>query len=67
MIDQELLKILACPDCKSDVVLKDNKLQCTKCQRRYPIKDGIPIMIIDESESLPKEENNEKDSSNSRT
>lgn len=50
MIDKELLAILACPACKADVELKDEKIVCTKCKRKYPIKDGIPIMLIDEAE-----------------
>lgn len=54
MIDRELLEILACPLCKADVILKDNRIVCTKCGRRYPIRDGIPIMLIDEAE-LPND------------
>lgn len=50
MIDKELLDILACPACKSDVVLKENKIVCTKCGKKYPVRDGIPIMLIDEAE-----------------
>ena len=50
MIDRELLEILACPACKADVELKDNKIVCVKCKRKYPIKDGIPIMLIEEAE-----------------
>lgn len=50
MIDKELLNILACPACKADVKLEDEKIVCTKCGRRYPIRDGIPIMLIDEAE-----------------
>jgi uncharacterized protein YbaR (Trm112 family) len=50
MIDEELLKILACPACKSDVKLEDNKIVCTGCGKKYPIKDGIPVMLIDEAE-----------------
>ena len=50
MIDKELLEILACPACKSDVQLKDDKIICLKCKRKYPIKDGIPIMLIEEAE-----------------
>ncbi len=50
MIDKELLDILACPLCKESVVLKDEKIVCTKCGRRYPIRDDIPIMLIDEAE-----------------
>jgi len=50
MIDKELLNILACPACKGDVELKENKIVCKKCLRKYPIRDGIPIMLIDEAE-----------------
>lgn len=49
-MDKELLKILACPACKADVELKENKIVCTKCGRKYPIREGIPIMLIDEAE-----------------
>lgn len=54
MIDKELLDILACPACKADVVLETSneheKIVCTKCKRKYPVKDGIPIMLIEEAE-----------------
>jgi uncharacterized protein YbaR (Trm112 family) len=50
MIDEELLKILACPACKADVKLDNNRIVCTKCGRKYPIKEGIPVMLIDEAE-----------------
>lgn len=50
MIDKELLNILACPECKADVELREEKIVCTKCLRRYPIKDGIPVMLVDEAE-----------------
>jgi uncharacterized protein YbaR (Trm112 family) len=50
MIDKELLDILACPACKADVKLEGERIVCTKCGRRYPIKDDIPIMLIDEAE-----------------
>ena len=49
-ISKDLLEILACPYCKSDVVLKDeSRLVCIKCRRSYPIRDGIPVMLIDEA------------------
>ena len=52
MINEELLNILACPACKSRVVLKENRIICTnaQCGLRYPIRDGIPVMLIDEAE-----------------
>ena len=52
MIDKELLEILACPKCKSPVKLEGEKLVCQNatCGLRYPIRDGIPVMLIDEAE-----------------
>jgi len=50
MIDRKLLDILACPACKSGVRLENDKIVCEKCLKRYPIKDGIPIMLIEEAE-----------------
>jgi hypothetical protein len=50
MIDQELLDILACPECKAKVELQGDRLVCMKCGKRYPIRDGIPVMLIEEAE-----------------
>ncbi len=50
MIDKELLEILACPVCKASVRLEQNKIVCIKCGRRYPIRDGIPVMLESEAE-----------------
>ncbi|MBI3210199.1 MAG: Trm112 family protein [Candidatus Solibacter usitatus] len=48
---KELLEILICPACRSDLVLQDAEsgLKCTQCRRVYPIRDGIPVMLIDEA------------------
>jgi len=50
-IDPELLKILACPVCKTPVVaIRDETgLKCKQCRRVYPIKDEIPVMLVDEA------------------
>jgi hypothetical protein len=55
MIDKELLEILACPKCKSDVKVVGDKIVCQnpQCGLRYPIRDDIPVMLIDEAE-LPE-------------
>lgn len=55
-INQDLLDILACPKCKGDIYLTEKKdgLICEKCQLMYPIKDDIPIMLIDEAIPLGK-------------
>jgi len=50
MIDKELLDILACPACKAAVRLEGGRIVCVKCGRRYPVKDDIPIMLIDQAE-----------------
>ena len=50
MIDKELLEILICPACKGSVEYKDNKIVCLGCGLRYPVRDGIPVMLIEETE-----------------
>lgn len=53
-INKELLEILACPKCKGDIRLtKDGSgLICDTCKLIYPIKDDIPVMLIDEAISV---------------
>ncbi|MCR4293034.1 MAG: Trm112 family protein [Candidatus Kuenenia sp.] len=53
MVSKELLEILACPLCKTDVRLEGDRIVCVQCGRRYPVKDDIPVMLIDEAE-LPE-------------
>lgn len=60
MIDKELLNILACPLCKTEVTLQGDKIVCSKCGRRYPVKDDIPVMLIDEAELPPGSGNKAK-------
>ena len=51
MIDQKLLEILACPACKTPVKLEgQDRLVCVQCGRRYPIRDDIPVMLLEEAE-----------------
>lgn len=59
MIDKELLEILACPVCKGDIAYDEpnQKLICNSCGRRYPVKDGIPIMLEEEAEMPESQEN----------
>ena len=56
-LSKTLLDILACPACKGEIeyIEAQQKLVCLgTCKRRYPIRDGIPVMLIDEAE-LPDE------------
>ena len=50
-ISKELLEILACPKCKGDIYLNSagDGLICKTCSLVYPIKDDIPVMLIDEA------------------
>jgi uncharacterized protein YbaR (Trm112 family) len=54
-VDPELLEILACPNCKTkvDLVRNGTALKCGQCKRVYPIKDDIPVMLIDEATVEP--------------
>jgi hypothetical protein len=53
-VDEELMQILACPSCRGNVELRqegDRELiVCTSCGLRYPVRDGIPVMLVDEAE-----------------
>jgi uncharacterized protein YbaR (Trm112 family) len=51
MIDAKLLEILACPACdeRPPVELEGETLVCTVCKRIYPIRDGIPVMLVEEA------------------
>ena len=53
-IRKELLEILACPKCKKDIHEDEsgNWLICDYCRLQYEIRDGIPIMLIDEAVHL---------------
>jgi len=50
-IKKDLLEILCCPKCKGDIKLNETEdgLICDACKLMYPIKDDIPIMLIDEA------------------
>ena len=55
---KELLDILACPKCKGEVKLvekgEESSIDCALCQLSYPVRDGIPVMLIDEARPLGK-------------
>lgn len=55
-LDKELLDLLACPKCKGDLKLTDKEdgLVCAACRLMYEIKDGIPVMLIEEAIPLDK-------------
>jgi uncharacterized protein len=50
MISQELLNILACPVCKTSLVMAGpEELKCSSCNRVYPIRNDIPILLEEEA------------------
>jgi hypothetical protein len=58
----DVLEILACPKCKGDIKLteksvnhKEDGLICENCRLLYPIRDGIPVMLIDEAIKVGEE------------
>lgn len=61
-ISQELLDILACPKCKGDLVLtpEQDGLACERDGLVYPIRDEIPVMIIEQAISLEDWEKGER-------
>lgn len=50
-LDPSLLEILACPDCRSPLRPDDaaSELVCTGCGLAYPVRDDIPVLLIDEA------------------
>lgn len=55
MVSQDLLDILRCPACVREKdglleLIKDSWLVCQDCDRKYPIVDDIPVMLIDEGD-----------------
>jgi len=51
MISRDLLEILACPACKTPLAYNEEKgeLKCGTCHRVYPVRDDIPVLLIDEA------------------
>jgi uncharacterized protein len=53
-VSPQLLAILVCPKCKGELEYREaeSALDCPACKLRYQIRDGIPIMLIDEATPL---------------
>lgn len=53
-IDEKLLSIMACPKCRGDIELTESGdfVFCSPCSLKYRVEEGIPVMLLDESEDL---------------
>jgi hypothetical protein len=50
-LDPSLLEIIVCPDCHGALAVDDDasELVCTKCGLAYPVRDDIPVLLVDEA------------------
>lgn len=44
-VPKELLEVIACPEDKAELKIEKDELVCTRCGRKYPVKDGIPVLL----------------------
>jgi uncharacterized protein YbaR (Trm112 family) len=53
LIDPKLLAIMQCPACAGELSerMDPPALVCASCERAYPVRDGIPVMLIEEAVS----------------
>jgi uncharacterized protein YbaR (Trm112 family) len=53
-VSEQLLQILACPKCKGELEYREleQSLICHACGLRYPVRDDIPILLVDEATPL---------------
>lgn len=48
-LDPELLAIIVCPECRSDLTEQGEELVCSGCGLAYPVRDDIPVLLVDEA------------------
>ena len=56
-LDQKLLDIIVCPQCKGELALIEGgvNLLCERCKLKFPVRDSIPVMVVDEAVNLQRE------------
>lgn len=59
MLNKKLLELLVCPKCKGELEYNENEsiLVCWACELAYPVKDDIPIMLVDEAKPYKRRDN----------
>lgn len=55
MLDKKILDFIVCPQCKSDLELDGEFLICKNCQLKYPVRDDIPILLIEEAQKVDQD------------
>ena len=55
-VEKKLLEVLACPKCKSELIVDDTEdsINCIACNLAYPVKDGIPILLPEKAIGIKK-------------
>jgi uncharacterized protein YbaR (Trm112 family) len=48
-LDPDLLAIIVCPDCHGTLETQGEELVCTGCGLAYPVRDDIPVLLVDEA------------------
>ncbi|MEO5853472.1 MAG: Trm112 family protein [Nocardioides sp.] len=48
-LDPQLLAIIVCPSCHADLVVQGEELACTGCGLVYPVRDDIPVLLVDQA------------------
>jgi uncharacterized protein YbaR (Trm112 family) len=56
MIDKKLLDILACPRCHGALEAEGEFLECHSCRLRFPVREGIPVLLVEEAEEVPRKD-----------
>lgn len=55
VVDAALIDLLVCPACRGAIEYKDRRhvIICTECGRQYPVRDDIPVMLVEEATRPP--------------
>ena len=48
-LDPQLLAIIVCPSCHADLEVRGEELVCTGCGLVYPVRDDIPVLLVDQA------------------
>lgn len=58
LVHEQLLALLVCPACRAEIAEDPERsaLVCSGCRRAYPVRDGIPVMLVEEATILPAPE-----------